>query len=174
MKQSCIHSIRKVVIIGESGVGKSSLLVRYLSNEFEESHNITIGGAFVQLCVDVGSKKVTLDIWDTAGQEKYRSLMTLYFRQAVVAIIAYDITNIDTFRKCNYWIEVMKEKEPVTKLFLVGTKSDGQRQVSESMAEQFAESFNMSFVETSSKSGKNVCLLFKLIATFIVDKEQKG
>ena len=106
MKQSCIHSIRKVVIIGESGVGKSSLLVRYLSNEFEESHNITIGGAFVQLCVDVGSKKVTLDIWDTAGQEKYRSLMTLYFRQAVVAIIAYDITNIDTVYQGNWCLSI--------------------------------------------------------------------
>ena len=101
-KLSCIKSVRKVVIIGESGVGKSSLLVRHVNNEFEESHNVTIGGAFVQLLVEIGDDKITLDIWDTAGQEKYRSLMSLYFRQALAAVVAYDISNADSFEKCNY------------------------------------------------------------------------
>ena len=173
LKLSCIRSTRKVVIIGECGVGKSTLIIRYLSNEFEESHHVTIGGAFVQLNVEVGSKAVTLDIWDTAGQEKYRSLMTLYFRQAVAAVVAYDITNIDTFRKCYYWIEAMKEIEPKCKLFLVGTKSDGIRQVSETLAQQFADRFDMRFVETSSKNGKNVEVLFKLIGKFVLNKEKK-
>lgn len=169
---SCIRSYRKVVILGESGVGKSSLLIRYITNEFEESHRTTIGGSFLQLSVDVGVTKVNLDIWDTAGQEKYRSLMSLYFRQAVAAVIAYDITNTDSFIKCNYWVEVMQEKEPSAKLFLVGTKSDGERQVSEKTGEDFAERLGMAFVETSSKTGKNVNLLFKLVAQFIISKER--
>jgi small GTP-binding protein len=164
------RKLSKVIILGESGVGKSSLLARYAEDDFKETHTLTVGGSFIQLDVDIGQTRVKLDVWDTAGQEKYRSLISLYFRRAAVAIIAYDISNLESFNKSYYWVNTIKEKEPSAKLFLVGTKSDANREVNEGIAVEYANKYDMNFIETSSKTGQNVKLLFKLIAKFLTDE----
>ena len=93
----------KVVIVGDSGVGKSSLLLRYYRNEFSDVFEVTIGGAFTQTKVDLEKGvSVTLDIWDTAGQERFRSLMPLYYRQASAAVIVYDVGDMKSFQSMKW------------------------------------------------------------------------
>jgi small GTP-binding protein len=156
----------KVVFLGDSGVGKSSILLRFHRNEFSDAFEVTIGGAFLQTKVELEKGvSVTLDVWDTAGQERFRSLMPLYYRQASAAVIVYDVGDMKSFERCEYWVKTLKEQEPNCLLFLVGNKADREnRVVTAEMANEFARSRNMSAMETSAKTAKNVPALFKQIA----------
>jgi Ras-related protein Rab-5C len=156
----------KVVFLGESGVGKSSLLIRFHRNEFSDAFEVTIGGAFLQTKVELEKGTcVTLDVWDTAGQERFRSLMPLYYRQASAAVIVYDVGDVKTFQRCEYWVKTLREQEPNCLLFLVGNKADkdGREVLSENAAE-FAKNHNMTPFETSAKTAKGVQPLFQKIA----------
>ena len=101
----------KVVLIGESGVGKTSILLRYVSNEFNSQQFSTLGLSYVDKIIQIdNNKKIKLEIWDTAGQEKFRSLAKAYYRNIDVGILAYDVTNKTSFEEIkNYWIKDIKE-----------------------------------------------------------------
>ena len=101
----------KVVLIGESGVGKTSILLRYVSNEFNSQQFSTLGLSYVDKIIQIdNNKKIKLEIWDTAGQEKFRSLAKAYYRNIDVGILVYDVTNKTSFEEIkNYWIKVIKE-----------------------------------------------------------------
>ncbi|OMJ72787.1 hypothetical protein SteCoe_28677 [Stentor coeruleus] len=156
----------KVVFLGDSGVGKSSILLRFHRNEFSESFEVTIGGAFLQTKVELEKGfTVTLDVWDTAGQERFRSLMPLYYRQASAAVIVYDVGDMKSFQRCDYWVKTLKEQEPKCVLFLVGNKADKEnREVTQEYSAEFAKIHNMITFETSAKTSKNVQTLFYQIA----------
>jgi len=173
----------KVVIVGDSGVGKTSLVLRYVKNAFQPFQEPTIGAAFLSKTVAVvegsGSSDggipenqsnrhdVHMKIWDTAGQERYQSLTPLYFRGAGAAILVYDICRMHSFRALQKWIRLVQENPSIELLIVVGNKSDldAERSVQESDARLFAEEHGASlYVETSAKSDTNVRYLFEQLA----------
>lgn len=156
----------KVVFLGDSGVGKSSLLLRFHRNEFSDAFEVTIGGAFLQTKVELEKGNIiTLDVWDTAGQERFRSLMPLYYRQASAAVIVYDVGDNKSFQRCEYWVKTLKEQEPNCLLFLVGNKADREtREVTQESVNEFSKCHNMISFETSAKTAKGVQPLFQKIA----------
>ncbi|CAG9316853.1 unnamed protein product [Blepharisma stoltei] len=156
----------KVVFLGDSGVGKSSLLVRYTRGEFSDAHEVTIGGAFLQSRVDTGDGKVTvLDIWDTAGQERFRALMPLYYRDAAAAVIVYDVGDKRSFERVDYWVNTLKAQVPDCLLYLVGNKADREsKTVGEDIAKAYANEHDMEWFETSAKTALNVDLVFRRVA----------
>ena len=162
----------KVVFLGDSGVGKSSILLRYKKNEFSDAFEVTIGGAFLQANVDLGQGEVmTLDLWDTAGQERFRGLMTLYYRQASAAVIVYDVSDMSTFERCEYWVNTLRTHEPDCLLFLVGNKCDNEETaVGETRVREFAAANCMEWVLTSAKNDFNIKELFMKVALAIKNK----
>ena len=158
----------KICLLGDVAVGKTSIASRFCKNSFNETYVNTIGGAYQQqtILLDNGSK-IKFHVWDTTGDERFKSMTNLYYRDAQVAILTYDVTNKDTFDSLEYWIKVLSEK--VNKdnmlLFLAGNKCDmPNKVVTSSTAKEFAEKHNMFFFETSAKTGAGVKELFKAIA----------
>ena len=123
----------KVVLLGDSGVGKSSIALRYVQDTFSDNYDVTIGGAYMQQTVTVpdptgktDSVKVKLDLWDTGGSDRFRSLVSMYYKDAVAAVICYDLTNERTFESMAYWTNEMQQKNNVDHvvLALAGNKCD--------------------------------------------------
>ncbi|VUZ51507.1 unnamed protein product [Hymenolepis diminuta] len=119
----------KLVLLGESAVGKSSIALRFVKSQFQEFQEATIGAAYLTQSIVVGDPQVTVkfEIWDTAGQERYHSLAPMYYRGAHAAIVVYDITNRQTFDRATKWVDELREKAPGVKVIaLAGNKSDRQ------------------------------------------------
>ncbi|WIA32527.1 hypothetical protein OEZ86_003340 [Tetradesmus obliquus] len=158
----------KLVLLGDSGVGKSCLVLRYVRNQFDPSSKITVGAAFMSHNVSLpDGKSMRFEIWDTAGQERYLSLAPLYYRGAHAAAVVYDITSPESFEKAKYWIsELQKNASGSIVMVLVGNKTDlaEQREVSEEEARAFADSQNMLFVESSAKTSGGVADIFEGVA----------
>lgn len=169
----------KVVLLGDSGVGKSSIAVRYVNNTFSEAFEVTIGGGFLQQTARLSDgTNLKLDIWDTGGQERFRSLLQLYYRDASAALITYDIGVEKSLESCEYWVNELKSNEKDCILFLVGNKSDlPERRLDQKRAEAFASRHGMSWIETSAKTGDNINKLFEMVGSQIVrqkSSENKG
>ena len=169
----------KIVLLGDVSVGKTSIASRYCKNSFNEHHINTIGGAYQQQKVVLNNgSMVKLHIWDTSGQERFRAMTNLYYRDAQVAILTYDITNESSFASIDFWIEELKfkvENENMI-LCLVGNKSDvtqDERKVSKDKAKNFAQENNMIFYETSAKTGDGIKDLFVTIANKIYEQFKK-
>lgn len=163
----------KFIIIGSSGAGKTSLLRRLVENTFTEDSASTIGVEFDSFLMDVGGRQVKLQIWDTAGQERFRSISKAYFRNAVGAILVFDITERKTFDDLASWLnDVHSFCDPNVIVQLIGNKSDltDSRAVSVAEAEQFAASNEISYLETSAKDGGNVQEAFVKTASLILSK----
>lgn len=159
----------KVVIIGDSNTGKTSLLIRYVDNTYGEDHASTIGLDFRKKIVELEDGNiVNIQIWDTAGQDRFRSIATNYYRASNGFIVVFDITDPESFRRIDYWMnEISKRIENnSTTIILVGNKSDleDERQVSRSEIERRADELKVEFIETSAKSGENVDELFERIS----------
>ena len=123
-KSSNYQYIFKLILIGSSGVGKSCILQRYMKHTFEESYKCTIGVDFLMKSVIVNGQTVKLQLWDTAGQEKYKSMVSSYYRGANVALIVFDITNRPSFEALPLWIENFYKNGPEQKnIILIGNKS---------------------------------------------------
>eukprot|EP01080_Neovahlkampfia_damariscottae_P007912 gene7912-12380_t len=161
----------KVVLLGDSGVGKTCLLVRFLHGSFGNT-TATIGASFATKVVNSGEKTYSLGLWDTAGQERYDSLSSFYCRGAGCAIIAYDITTQSSFKNVQKWVSKLRTSQPDKDCFiiLVGTKLDCckddkiPRAVETDMAEKMKEQIGaIAFVETSAKTGENVETVFEHI-----------
>merc|ERR1712070_851746 len=161
----------KVVLIGDSGVGKSNLLSRFTRNEFNLDSKSTIGVEFATRSIQVDNKTIKAQIWDTAGQERYRAITSAYYRGAVGALLVYDITKHLTFDDVRtIWLtELQNNADPNIVVMLVGNKSDLRhlRDVSIEEARAFAEQHSLSFIETSALGGENVDKAFKNILTEI-------
>lgn len=158
----------KVVLLGESAVGKSSLVLRFVKREFHEYQESTIGAAFLTQTVQIDDTTVKFEIWDTAGQERYHSLAPMYYRGAQAALIVYDITSKDSFIKAQNWVrELQRQANTNIVITLVGNKLDlaSKRAVENNEAKLFADENNLLFMETSAKTAINVVEVFTAIAT---------
>ena len=158
----------KLIIIGDTGVGKSCLLSRVMDNEFKEEHNVTIGVEFGSFVVKIDSKIVKLQIWDTAGQESFRSITRIFYRGAHCVFLTYDVTRDDTFLDIIDWLKEAKQhSNPDILLYLIGNQADleDDRQVTKDRAIEFQKANKIdAFFETSAKTGSNVEEVFALAA----------
>jgi len=157
----------KLVLLGESAVGKSSLVLRFVKGQFHEFQESTIGAAFLTQTVCLDDTTVKFEIWDTAGQERYHSLAPMYYRGAQAAIVVYDITNADTFERAKTWVkELQRQASPNIVIALAGNKADltTNRIVEYDEASAYAEENSLLFMETSAKTALNVNDIFLAIA----------
>jgi len=157
----------KVVLLGDPAVGKSSLVLRFTANHFKPYHESTIGASFMSKAVRVNEETIKFQIWDTAGQEKYRTLAPMYYRGAAACIIVYDITNQNTFDSLKSWIKELRDHGSTNiQIAIAGNKVDleDQRKVTTAMGKQAAEELNALFIETSAKTDTYVTDLFLEIA----------
>ncbi|KAF1388329.1 RAB11a, member RAS oncogene family, like [Sander lucioperca] len=160
----------KVVLIGDSGVGKSNLLSRFTRNEFNLESKSTIGVEFATRSIQVEGKTIKAQIWDTAGQERYRAITSAYYRGAVGALLVYDIAKHLTYENAERWLkELQDHADSNIVIMLVGNKSDLRhlRAVPTEEAKALAEKHGLSFLETSALDSSNVELAFQTILTAI-------
>ena len=151
--------LAKVIIIGDSGVGKTNLLTKFCDGVFKDSYVATIGVDFKLKTIHVDDSKVKLQIWDTAGQQRFRNITQTYYKGAAGIILAYSINNKPSFKNILTWIKQIESNtsESVCKI-LIGTKCDleYEREVEEEQGRKMAEKHNMLFLEVSAKSSTNV------------------
>lgn len=163
----------KLLLIGDSGVGKSCLLLRFTDDTYTESYISTIGVDFKIRTIELEGKTVKLQIWDTAGQERFRTITSSYYRGAHGIIVVYDVTDNDTFTNVKQWLQEIDRyaSEGVNKL-LVGNKSDltSKKVVEYSVAKEFADQLKIPFLETSAKTALNVEQAFLTMAKEIKDR----
>ncbi|KAM6967338.1 ras-related protein Rab-25b [Aplochiton taeniatus] len=160
----------KVVLIGESGVGKSSLLSRFTKNEFSLDSRTTIGVEFSTRTVQLSGLTIKAQIWDTAGLERYRAITSAYYRGAVGALLVYDITKHLTYESLERWLkELYDHADPHIVVMMVGNKSDqeSERSVPTEEAKDFAEKRGLLFLETSALESTNVEVAFHNVLTEI-------
>jgi len=162
----------KVVFLGDAGVGKTSIVNRYVKDEFKVGETPTIGAAFAAKTHIISSsdKAIRFELWDTAGQERYHSLAPMYYRGCIAAIIVYDITAKKTFERAKEWLsELQRNCTSAVVLYLIGCKVDltNQRQVDTAEASQFAQSCNCEFAEVSAKTGAHIQDLFEHVANLL-------
>ena len=153
----------KYIIIGDSAVGKSNILLRYIHDKFNEEFQSTIGVEFGAKNIKIEDKIYRIQIWDTAGQETFRSITRAYYKNSVCACVVYDITNRNSFQNVKSWIEDCKKQSPKTVfLVLIGNKVDleDRREVSYEEGSIYAQKNGMLFFETSAKTGKNIEEIF--------------
>ena len=180
MQQQRDHDYRfKLVLIGNSGVGKSSLMLRYTEDEFHEDSNMpTIGVDFKLKNVECEDKLIQLQVWDTAGQDRFRAICRTYYRSAHGVVITYDITDRESFSKISSWFKEVEENGSagVPKI-LIGNKKDKEadREVDYSEGKDLADHFGVTFFETSAKDMQNVDDAFmsftKQIKSTVITKE---
>jgi len=169
------HYLLKYIIIGNSSVGKSNLLLKFAHNKFLDEYQATIGVEFGAKNVEIDNKIFRVQIWDTAGQENFRSITRAYYKNSVCALIVYDINNEDTFDSVQSWIQECKLQTPKTvTMVLVGNKCDLECKVDRNKAKEIAEENGMLYFETSAKTGKGVDELFKKSAAKIKDNIEKN
>ncbi|XP_075310001.1 ras-related protein Rab-37 isoform X3 [Odontesthes bonariensis] len=158
----------KTILVGDSGVGKTSLLVQYDQGKFiSGSFTSTVGIGFTNKVVDMDNLKVKLQIWDTAGQERFRSVTHAYYRDAQALLLLYDITSKPSFDNIRAWLtEIHEYAQKDVVIMLLGNKSDmtAERVVKKEEGERLAKEYGVPFMETSAKTGVNVELAFLAIA----------
>lgn len=165
--------IMKLLLVGDSGVGKSCLLLRFVEDKFNPSFITTIGIDFKIRTIESKGKKVKLQVWDTAGQERFRTITTAYYRGAMGIVLIYDVTDARTFENVENWFQtVTQHANDDAQIFLVGNKLDDEenRQVSREQGQQLAQKLNIPFLEASAKTNDNVESIFYELAGIIQDK----
>ncbi|CAL9150896.1 ras-related protein RABA2a-like [Musa acuminata AAA Group] len=160
----------KVVLIGDSGVGKSNLLYRFTRNHFSLDSKSTIGVEFATRTLQVEGRMVKAQIWDTAGQERYRAITSAYYRGALGALLVYDVTKPKSFENANQWLKELRDHaDSNIVIMLIGNKTDLKhlRAITSEDAQSFAEKEGISFLETSALEAINVEKAFQIILTEI-------
>jgi Ras-related protein Rab-1A len=154
----------KILFVGDSGCGKTSLLLRYVDDSFTDTFISTIGVDFKSKTITLEGSKVEMQIWDTAGQERFRTITSSYYRGAEGVILVFDLTNPESFNNVKRWLtDVEKYSGDSAHKILVGNKSDlaSAGKVDRRDAEEFASRFNIEYIETSAKNGVNVATVFE-------------
>ncbi|KAM4068171.1 Ras family protein [Hirsutella rhossiliensis] len=170
----------KLVLLGEAAVGKSSLVLRFVNNDFQENKEPTIGAAFLTQKCNLPTRTIKFEIWDTAGQERFASLAPMYYRNAQAALVVYDLTKPTSLVKAKHWVaELQRQASPGIVIALVGNKLDlagsgDARKVSTEEAQAYAEEESLLFFETSAKTGHNVSEVFTAIANAIPETSLKS
>ncbi|KAF3770215.1 Rab5-like protein ypt51 [Cryphonectria parasitica EP155] len=194
----------KLVLLGEAAVGKSSLVLRFVNNDFQENKEPTIGAAFLTQKCSLPTRTIKFEIWDTAGQERFASLAPMYYRNAQAALVVYDLTKPTSLIKAKHWVaELQRQASPGIVIALVGNKLDltsassgggapaggdddddgavagaddggDARKVSTEEAKAYAEEEGLLFFETSAKTGHNVTEVFTAIANAIPETSLKS
>ena len=165
----------KIVLLGDISVGKTSIASRYCKNTFNEHHINTIGGAYLQQKIVLSNGvSIKFHIWDTSGQERFRTMTNLYYHDAQAAILTYDVTNEESLKSLDYWINELKGKVETDNMILIlaGNKcdvSDEERKVDMRKGMQVAEKYGMTFFETSAKAGTGIVELFNEIGNRIYE-----
>ena len=164
----------KVVMLGNSGVGKTALVEKITTSDFNESHNPTIGAQYVSLDVRVGKNKIILELWDTAGQEVFRSLVGFYARDAKGVFLVCDITESTTLADLEKWVNFIEDQAPDSEVILFANKLDlaDSRQVTESELEGFAKQHRYTYIEGSAKTGQSVDDAFTKMAELVYGKSK--
>lgn len=156
----------KVVLIGDSGVGKSNLLTVFTRGQFNLESKMTIGVEFATKSVEIEGKTIKAQIWDTAGQERYRAITSAYYRGAVAALLVYDISNAMSFANVPRWLKELRDHADTNiVIMLVGNKKDlkHMRQVQTDEAREFCKENGLFFIETSALADSNVSIAFETI-----------
>jgi small GTP-binding protein len=161
----------KVLLLGNSGVGKSALLARFADNSFSANHITTIGIDFKTKIISLDGKKVKIQCWDTAGQERFKTITTAYYRGAHVIFLVYDVTDGKSFTDVNTWITAINQHAPrdvVT--VLIGNKTDliNEKVISTQQGKFLADEYKMEFYETSAKSSETINQIFEHVASTVV------
>lgn len=166
--------IMKLLLVGDSGVGKSCLLLRFVEDKFNPSFITTIGIDFKIRTIESKGKKVKLQVWDTAGQERFRTITTAYYRGAMGIVLIYDVTDARTFENVENWYQtVTQHANDDAQIFLVGNKSDDDenRQVLREQGQLLASKLDVPFLEALAKTNENVDAIFYELASIIQDKQ---
>ena len=175
--QDYIYQFR-LILLGDSTVGKSSILRQFKEGSYFPDISLTVGVDFHAKLIHIGGQPVKLQLWDTAGQDRFRAIVRAYYRNAVGGLLVYDITNWESFANLNIWLdEARKNAEPHKPVFvLVGNKTDQEkhREVPRENAEKFARAHGMQYFETSAKSGSNVDEVFQFLAEKIYSLLKDG
>ncbi len=165
----------KLVTVGESGVGKTNIISRYVKGEYNESMMPTVGIDFSTKNLEVDGSKVSLQIWDTAGQERMRAMASAYYREAQGALLIYDISSKESFDRIVFWLKEIKDNgNERIKIILLGNKSDlsEDRHVTIDEAQSFAKEHGFFFMEVSAKTNPNNCIdraFIEMIRTIMAD-----
>ncbi|KAI7907994.1 ras family-domain-containing protein [Cokeromyces recurvatus] len=158
----------KLVVLGESSVGKSSIVTRYVENTFMNKRDPTIGAELSTKIYSIETHDIKFVIWDTAGQERFHALAPMYYRNALAAMVVFDVTNYNTYEKAKEWIiELKNQASSDIVIVLTGNKIDLQeylREVSREEAESYAKALNILYMETSAKLSTNIHHIFTEIA----------
>ena len=165
----------KIMVIGESKVGKTSVIKKYTQNKFGGVYLTTVGVDFQDKIINIDDKKIRLQIWDTAGQERFRNITKNYFNSSNGFLLIYDITDKDSLEHLNFWSAQIQLNAPEkSKCVLVGNKCDleGSRAVSTEEGKMYAEKNKIKFFETSAKDGTNINEVFEYIANEIYKEEK--
>ena len=166
--QNGYDMIFKIVLIGDSSVGKTNILSKYLSNEFDPDSKATVGVEFGTKNFKIENNIVKVQIWDTAGQERYRSITNAYYKGAKGSLLVYDITNQKTFESLDKWISDLKtNSDENISIVLLGNKSDleSDRKISTEQGREKAEFYKLAFMETSALNGNNIEKAFNELIT---------
>ena len=165
----------KILVLGDSSVGKTTLLLKYVDGYFPTLYVATIGVEFKTKKINVNGIDITLQIWDTAGQERFRSVTKSFLKGADGIIYVYDVTNKESFDNLKTWINTAEESITDFKKIIIGNKIDieDKKKVSTEMLEKFCEKQNLKGLETSAKNGTNVNEMFELLTKMIIDGKTK-
>ena len=165
----------KLILIGDSCVGKSNILLKYLKNQFNENSKTTIGVEFGTKNIIINNKRIKIQIWDTAGQERYRSITSAYYKGAKGALIVYDITRKNTFDNIDKWITDLKlNVDKNICIIILGNKSDliDKREINKNDGIKKAEMYKTAFLETSALNGDNISKAFnELIEQIVINNK---
>ena len=168
--------IFKIILIGDTSVGKTNILSRYINDKFSETSKSTVGVELATKVENYNNKKIKIQIWDTAGQERYKSITTSYYKGAKGAFIVYDITKKESFKNVDKWIKDLKEfgDEDVT-ILIIGNKCDleNEREVSIEEVKKKAELFDIGYCETSALKAKNIDYAFQTLIKLVAEKMEK-
>ena len=163
--------VLKLLLLGDYSVGKTSILLKYISNKFDESSISTVGVDYMDKIIDYNKFKIKLQIWDTSGEEKFRTITKNFYRNADGLLVVFDLTKKESYDHIRIWINEAKENNDKLKTILIGNKLDlkDERIVAIDVAKQFAEKNNLKYIETSAKDGTNINELFQAIIDLLFD-----
>ncbi|KAH3833318.1 uncharacterized protein LOC127879382 isoform X1 [Dreissena polymorpha] len=169
---SCMYKL-KVVLIGDISVGKTSIALRFVSNSFQDGYRATIGATYISKTAVIDDDVICFQIWDTAGQERYKSLVPMYLRGAHIAFIVYDVTERDSFKSLQWWLDTLQEHGDILKAVVVGNKCDLVSVFDDLEPVTLAQERGLQFATVSAKTGQNIEELFHIMGSRAVSEMKR-